>query len=116
MAPILNLVNFLGGFQPFRQQCVLYSKIKYKPSNKLFPLKMRAFLKNFNIDRTIFWGIFEDSIIATFGCFWLLLPTRSNFYGSKWLVQVSRIAYYMFHVGPAPLGGLLGPNIQLFQK
>ena len=26
-----------------------------------------------------------------FGCFWPLLPTRLNFYGSKWLVQVSRI-------------------------
>ena len=29
--------------------------------------------------------------IDTCGCFWPLLPTRSNFYGSKWLVQVSSI-------------------------
>ena len=36
-------------------------------------------------------GIFEGTNIATFGCFWLLLPTRSDFHGSKWLVQVSRI-------------------------
>ena len=35
--------------------CVLYSKINYKPSNKLFPLKMRAILRNINIDWTTFF-------------------------------------------------------------
>ena len=34
--------------------CVLYFKIIYKPSNKIFPLKVRAFLRNINIDRTTF--------------------------------------------------------------
>ena len=36
-------------------------------------------------------AVFEGTNVATFDCFWPLLPTRSNFYGSKWLVQVSRI-------------------------
>ena len=35
--------------------CVLYFKIIYKPSIKLFPLKVRAFLRNINIDRTTFY-------------------------------------------------------------
>ena len=30
-------------------------------------------------------GIFEGTNIATFDCFWPLLLTRLNFYGSKWL-------------------------------
>ena len=34
--------------------CVLYFEIIYKPSIKLFPLKVRAFLRNINIDRTTF--------------------------------------------------------------
>ena len=34
--------------------CVLYFKIIYKPSNKLFPLIVRAFLRNINIDWTTF--------------------------------------------------------------
>ena len=33
---------------------VLYSKINYKPSNKSFPLKTRAFFKNINTDWTTF--------------------------------------------------------------
>ena len=37
------------------------------------------------------------------------LPTRSNFFGPKQLVQVSHIQYYMFHVELAPVGGILGP-------
>ena len=55
-------------------------------------------------------------IIPNFGRFWPLLPTWSNFYGSKWLVQVTRIKYYMFHVGPASLGGILGPKSKFCQK
>ena len=35
-------------------------------------------------------AIFVPSKTATLGWFWPLLPTRSNFYGSKWLVQLSR--------------------------
>ena len=37
------------------------------------------------------WVFLKVPNIATFGCFWPLLPTRSNFYGPKWLVQMSRI-------------------------
>ena len=36
-------------------------------------------------------AIFVPSKIPNFGCFWLLLPTRSNFFGSKWLEKVSCI-------------------------
>ena len=37
------------------------------------------------------WVFLKVPNIATFGCFWPLLPTWSNFQGSKWLVHVSRI-------------------------
>ena len=40
------------------------------------------------------------------------LLTQSNFYGSKWLVHVSCIKYYMFYVQPAHLGGISGPKSQ----
>ena len=39
--------------------------------------------------------IFEGKNIATSGCFWPLLPTWSNFYGSKWLVHVSHIVLHV---------------------
>ena len=58
------------------------------------------------------FGIFEGTNIASFGCFRPLLPTRSNIYGSKWLVQVSRMYYYIYYVGPAPLEGILCPKSQ----
>ena len=35
--------------------CVLQSRIIHKPSNKLFSPKVRAFLRNINIDRTTFY-------------------------------------------------------------
>ena len=38
------------------------------------------------------------------------------FYASKWLVQVSRIYYYMFYVQPAPLGGVLGSKVSFGKK
>ena len=37
------------------------------------------------------YGEIEVPKYPHFGCFWPLLLTRLNFYGSKWLVQVSRI-------------------------
>ena len=44
-------------------------------------------------------------------------PAR-KMYTTAGCVVVTNMSYeyYMFHVGPAPLGGLSGPNIQLFQK
>ena len=38
-----------------------------------------------------------------------ILPTRSNFYGLKWLVQVSHTLYNIYYVQLAPIGGILGP-------
>ena len=36
-------------------------------------------------------GILVPPKIPHFGCFWPLLPTRLNFFGSKWLEKVSPI-------------------------
>ena len=36
-------------------------------------------------------GILVPPKIPHFDCFWPLLPTRSNFFGSKWLKKVSPI-------------------------
>ena len=49
------------------------------------------------------------NILTYFDLPWPPLPTRSNLFGSKWLVHVSHIEYYMFHIEVAPLGGILGP-------
>ena len=61
-------------------------------------------------------GIFEGTNI---GQFWLFLAPPANPVDFFWFQMAGKGVPHivlMFYVGPAPLGGLLGPNSQLFQK
>ena len=51
--------------------------------------------------------------------FWLFLAPPANPVDFFWFQMAGKGVLHivlMFYVGPAPLGGLLGPNSQLFQK
>ena len=61
-------------------------------------------------------GIFEGTNI---GQFWLFLAPPANPVDFFWFQMAGKGVLHivlMFYVGPAPLGGLLGPNSQLFSK
>ena len=48
-------------------------------------------LRSINVTLAVDCLILMPPTVPYFDLPWPLLPTRSNFYGSKWLVQVSRI-------------------------
>ena len=61
-------------------------------------------------------GILEGTNI---GQFWLFLAPPADPVKFFWFKMAGKGVPHivlMFYVGPAPLGGLLGPNSQLFQK
>ena len=73
-------------------------QVKHKTCSTICRTPVPAILNNKNSTRSAGgaknsqnWPIFVPSKIPNFGCFWPLLPTRSIFFGSKWLEKVSPI-------------------------